>query len=267
MGTMGYYLRLWDPLTNTFLSLDISGADYQIEIPANLVVDPTTDIQVTPKFFTKQTDPENLPKFQCHQGSFLTGYWRGWTELVYYDSLTSLFGWWYIPDENDFVVGLHGENYEGLTQISTSFIDSDAGKMLLETFRATFLRFGFREHKTTTCLFCTLDNWDIRSLQWNSNLYSTFITISHEDSSIMNCKGLLNYRPFIIVGDDQTKVRWLAAIYGQSHTSYWLQHQHTVQSRACGSDGSSDESLTAHGIFIRTELFNKVTKSCGIDIE
>lgn len=148
------------------------------------------------------------------------------------------------PDADDIVIGQHADSYEGLTQIDSKFVRSAPGAVFMNKFTATHGSFGIREHYVNYCITCTSDGV---SISMKDNAYG-HMTMSAADLVTRYCvTGTFNWRgQMCSYSENNCNLDWS-----------------TVTEVPVYNAGCDDASKRNHGIFVNTEVYDRIGASCS----
>ena len=162
----------------------------------------------------------------------------------------------YVFDADDVVIGAHRATYDDLVQLPYSFIGSTDGGNILNKYASDHSHyFGFRTHRTSSCIYCTSDGKHIassRSLGQND----VILTPSRSDGSWRNCNSQINYRPKICSWPQSDDI---------DCTQDWnlvINYAHTSQSGTYQRDYCEGGSRVTHALFMKTNLYNDFAAIC-----
>ena len=155
----------------------------------------------------------------------------------------------YQPEDDDVVVAAHGSLHQDLIQLNSLFFRSATGATFLDKLKQVHGDYDFRKHKTDNCVTCSSDNKNIVPMAKTLTLcYRNYMSVSNRTGSYRNCgDSEVDYRVKFCPENDKTcDISWSTVTVNEFYSNH-----------------CENENSTNHGVFMKTEIYEKIEKDCG----
>ena len=169
-------------------------------------------------------------------------------------------------DADDIMVGRHAQSYSNYTELPTTFFTKWKGGAVVNRFLAEHNSFALKPHVTTCCLICGSDNSSLvldgfgeKTLMGFANYAERTCNSQPIETRPTNACSYQSWNS-VTQSADTCDIDWTRVVSGEN--SEW-------SDRCCNDEVvyhpdnymyRSDVKYSTHGMFMKTELYEKVEK-------